>query len=397
MLQLMYVITIILSLLSQLPFVLKSGLDSYFKLCWIPLTIFILFKYPKSVFDRKLLFFYLFILIFGIYCFVAQTFSGKSYLEGGSDYYNIIISFVVFINSCLFWKYNHSVKFYKTIVLTILIGCIILSFYVYRDYLSTDDITQRSYAYGAKNSLGQILFSCALISFLSLKLFKSRISKVFFIGTILYLFVIIMLLKSRATIIGLFFVIVYMLAKYGSVKQRIITSTIVLSIVAFILLNHDAYEIVVENIIFANRNAESMDSLSSGRVGLIFKALSVINKRFWFGNGHAYVDCMPVCVWMQYGIFGLIIIFTFLAVLARKVFKFNRLEIVNLTSFLLFLTYMINSLFEAYPPFGPGIKCFPLWMMLGFSFASLNFKYRIETQRDERENLCNIKYGPTLS
>ena len=46
---------------------------------------------------------------------------------------------------------------------------------------------------------------------------------------------------------------------------------------------------------------------------------------------------------------------------------------------------MLNSLFEAKPPFGPGIKCFLLWLMLGFSLALEERLARAEGIEDETE------------
>lgn len=47
----------------------------------------------------------------------------------------------------------------------------------------------------------------------------------------------------------------------------------------------------------------------------------------------------------------------------------------GLIVYLLFMVYMINSLFEAYTPFGPGMKCFELWAFFGIALAEQKRKY----------------------
>ena len=78
---------------------------------------------------------------------------------------------------------------------------------------------------------------------------------------------------------------------------------------------------------------------------------------------------MPIAMVLQFGIFGAMIVLIFLAILTRKIVRFNRANQLHLVSYLLFIAMMLNSLFEAWPPFGPGVKCFMMWMMLGYSLA----------------------------
>lgn len=370
MIQIFFFIAVILSLLSQLPILLETGLDAYLKLSWIPLTIMILLKYPSDIFNRKIIFFYFFIILFGWYLFLIQGYSGREYIFSGGDLYNIAISCLIFVDCFIFWKHYASLAIYRRIVLLIITGCLILGVVVYIFFLQFADMSSTTYAYSAKNSLGQILFVGGVMGLTGLKLFPSKFSRNFLIGSIIILFVIVMLLKSRATILCIAFIFAYYMTKHGTKRQRLYITLLALFIALVILLNESAYNLVVVNIIFANRNASSASSLSSGRSELIMEALNIINDNYMIGIGHKYLDCMPISLLLQYGIFGLIIVFGFLILLAIKVNYLSRTSVLNTTTFLIFWAFMLNSLFEAYPPFGPGVKCFPLWMMLGFSFAN---------------------------
>ena len=382
-----FYLAVFLSLLSQLPMVLESGLDAYLKLSWIPLTAIIVSKYPSDLFNRKLLFFFIFVIVFGCYLLMMQSLTVKEYITLGGDYYNIVISFLIFVDCFVFWKYNNSEKDYKILVWFMMLGCMILGIVVYVFFIQYADITSMTYAYDAKNSLAQILFVGCVMTLTSINLFHSKIARNILIVCMVLLFLIIMLLKSRATILCVAFVMAYYMTEYGTKKQRKYLCLVILGAILFILLNEAAYQLVVVNILFANRDASSASSLSSGRSELIMKALEIVSDNYIFGIGYKYLDCMPISILLQYGGIGLIIVATFLLILAVKVLNLNRNTSINMASFLIFWSFIINSLFEAYPPFGPGVKCFPLWMLLGFAFA----KKKIETS-DLSHNRSLIRY-----
>lgn len=370
MIRFLFYIAIILSLLSQLPMVLETGLDRIFKFSWIPLTLVTLSRHPSDFINKKMIFFYLFIFVFGWLMLMLQATTGATYLVLGGDYYNIVVSFLIFINSYIFWKYNGTWKNYNRLVNLIIIGCLILGIVVYIFFLQFAEMTSTVYAYDAKNSLGQILFVGSIMALTNMRDITNRTHRLFLICSIIILITIIMLLKSRGTIICLFFVLAYYMTKYGTIKQRLGLIAIGCIVIIFIFFNSEAYNLIVVNIIFANRSVSSASSLSSGRTALIAKAIEIIDDNLLFGIGHSYfVDCMPISILLQYGIIVLIVVFAFLTYLAIKVSKLQKNNSIDLATFLVFWSFILNSLFEAYPPFGPGVKCFALWMLLGFVFA----------------------------
>ena len=185
--------------------------------------------------------------------------------------------------------------------------------------------------------------------------------------------------KSRATILGIGFVLSYFMFFHGSLKIRFIYSVIFVTIVVFILLNNTLYDIVINGILLGGRNIENLNDVSSGRVVLISNCLKGISENFWFGNGVRYMDCMPIIMLYQYGFWGAMFVFSFLFFIGYYVSRCTDRSPANLIAFLLFWCFMINSLFEAQPPFGPGIKCFLLWVFIGLALA------RPILSEDERE------------
>lgn len=390
MVRVLFYFAVLASLISQLPMVLETGLDKYLKLSWVPLTIFIGLLHPNEFINKKLLFFYAFIITFGGYIFLLEACSTRTYITSGGDLYNMVISLLIFIDCFIFWKHYHSLITYKNILILMMVGCLILGIIVYIYYLQFADITSTTYAYNAKNSLGQILFVGGVMTLIGINLFKKKY-KLFISTCIIVLIIIIMLLKSRATIICIFFVILYymMQKRYAMLRKYIIFGSVVG--IALIILSEDIYNTIVINILFANRDASSVSSLSSGRSELILKAIRLIDENWLLGVGDKYLDCMPVAILLQYGIFGLFIVLIFIMVLSYKIIRLPQNNIINISTFIVYCSFMLNSIFEAYPPFGPGAKCFPLWMLLGFALSSKKaYKYQLGQQSNNNFKNQNL-------
>ena len=89
------------------------------------------------------------------------------------------------------------------------------------------------------------------------------------------------------------------------------------------------------------------------------------------GTGKCYIDSFPIQILVKYGIVGLLFMSMFLYKITKIIFNFSRNNMLHLSSYLLLCVFLLNSLFEAYPPFGPGIKCCILWIFVGFSCAEI--------------------------
>lgn len=147
----------------------------------------------------------------------------------------------------------------------------------------------------------------------------------------------------------------------------------------YIYYNPEMYSYIFDGIIAAGRDYTDLDDFSSGRVHGIEEGWPLFLKNMHFGVGNYYLDSMPIAMLIQYGIWGSLIVFAYLLFIGIKLYNHKDDSRVELASFLLFVVFMINSLFEAQAPFGPGVKCFILWMVMGFSLAdscsNKNYEY----------------------
>lgn len=363
----LFLMTTGLSLLSQLPRILDSGLASILKLVWILPFSFLLFTSPHLFLSNKLQHFYFFTFVMVILAFACQMATGYKYF--GPDINNFAIALLVTIVSYIFWKQYGSNYVMQNICIVVLICGTLLALQVYFDYLRDFDITEKSYAYDAKNSVGQILLCCATVIFMFYTPKDKRIKITSYLFAVVILIVMVET-KSRATILSALYIAYYFTFKYVSKKIRIIIITLSIGAIAFIMLNETAYKIVMESIIYAGRDSSDINSLSSGRLLYFAIALKLIPQHPWFGSGDYYVDCMPLNILTEFGIVGITIVLTFLTFVFWQLWKKRKMDKIHTFTYVLFVSFLINSLLEAQPPFGPGMKCFIMWMYYGFTLAN---------------------------
>ena len=368
-----FIFAVVASLLSQLPSVLESGMDSYLKLSWIPIFTVLIIYNPKTFFEKPLCPYYIFLFVFFMYCIILQLLTTKEYV--GTDFNNMCISCMITTVSYSFYKCNGNGKTLKLLSLFILLAASILAFFVFRDFLFGYDFGSLLYAFASKNSMGSILLSSVVIGVLFIANNKTKITNISLIALSTFILVVMIMMKSRATLAGFFFVILYLVTKFKNNKIRILFSVLTVCCILLVLIDSTIYNIVVNNLLFANRGTEldsleDLNSISSNRVERFPVLYKAFEDSMFFGIGNKYFDCFPFIIMVQYGIVGAIIVFTFIYKIFRFIqFKLNRTNLLYLITFFLFWIFMINCLFEAQPPFGPGVKCFLLWMMFGFSLA----------------------------
>lgn len=349
-----------------MPFLLGTDISEVLKLTWILPFLSCIFSKYRSIIPQASWSFIIFILFFASYCLLCEGITGHEYL--GSDFRNIIISFGVFLVSYLVWTKNRSQEFLNQIIFVSLFCTAIVGGEIYVEFLSSYALDEYLYAYNSKNSISQILLN-SIILFTCLKI---RNKTFLVIGLVISAMLIleIFLLKSRATIVGLAFALIYFLFYTKDKKIKLYLRVAVAVVMIYIYYNSYLFDTLVDNIIIANRDSDDLNNISSGRIVLIEEAWNLFVKSPIIGVGNFYTDCFPVVILAQYGLIGGTIVFTFLLNIYYKILRVRRMHTMLVSAaFLLYTTILLNSLFEAQPPFGPGMKCFTVWMVIGFAFS----------------------------
>ena len=140
-------------------------------------------------------------------------------------------------------------------------------------------------------------------------------------------------------------------------------------------LNENLFDMFVGNIMFAGRDASSLDSLTSGRVSIVSEFPALIEGHWLTGIGSLYFECFPLSCILQFGIItgSIIIGIAYLPII--KSLKFDRTNVYSSILVIVCIGYGINSIFEGLAPIGPGVKCYYMWLMYGILFARGIEKY----------------------
>lgn len=362
---LLYLIAVICSMMSQLPFLVGTTIGTILKLSWILPLASLLFTRPADFFNKSLRPFFILLLVFAFYCFFMTAITGVTYT--GSDLYNITLSFIIALISYAFWKNHSSQKFLTALGFVLMFCAVIIAYVVYNTSFIDYDLLAQQYAFDSKNSMGQILFASLLIGNVIL-IPKGKVIRVISIVISVYVFWVILVLKSRATFLSILFIVAYFCLKFNNKHIRRAIALICIASALWLVLNPDSWYTLYNGIILAGRDAHDLNDLSSGRITLIAKCWQQFGDHPLFGIGNEYADCFPLIILTQYGLVGATIVFGIVVYAYRRVKK-PSMEVVSLLAYLVYISFLINSLFEAQPPFGPGAKCFFVWMMFGFLLA----------------------------
>lgn len=364
---LLFYIAIFCSIISQANGIVETQLGTILKLSWVLPFLLCISGQIKSLAHRRIQYIFVLTFLFLTFCFVTQNITGTQYL--GNDIYNICVSIIFTITSYLFWKKRGSKHLLNNISLILIISAIVLA-YSFVPLLMNSSIIGRDYAVENKNNIAYLLLSCAIFCIIN---YRPQIKKMRFLALVFafLLLAYMILLKSRATILGLFLIISYFIFKSRNKKVQLGITIATSCIVLFIILTPEYYESIVNGILFAGRDASNINDLSSNRISIFYNRLSDFSfDNCLYGIGNVYFDSFPIAIVVQYGLIGASILFLYLKKIICHINNLNKIDNpIFLTSFLLLISLLTNSLFEAYPPFGPGTKCMVFWMCYGFCFA----------------------------
>ncbi len=359
-------ITVGITNISQMPYLIENSFTRLVSLpFWLIMFIVCLFN-GLITFSNKVLFPIMCSFIFTIGILFLTLFTEYNYINTSMFYSYCLSIFVFFIGFWVSKKVDRQGFRYviSAYILTAVIVAVNIYFKCFRNSFS---IMSNIYAYGAKNSISQIVFT-ALV-FLSV-VYTPKIKAMVLVKWIgvVFLTMLILSLKSRATILGIaimFIIIIFFSRLKTNMKIAVI---LIIAIVAILLLNSTSfYNVFVNAILFVGRDPSNLNELSSGRMAQILSFPVLIKGNELFGVGDYYIESFPLDAWIQYGyLFGSILIIISIWPIIWGFRNLSKDDAINIAFIIIACSYWVNGLFEQLAPFGPGVKCFMLWLMFGF-------------------------------
>lgn len=337
-------------------------------------------------------------LMFAIVCLLKQPilYLGESksfwilvvqwvvmYLMGGffiSEYsdselpYTILLSCFVFFVGLMSGRNLYSFAIEKIITAYILSGMFVCVD-TFMNYVYKVSLAGRIYSYDSKNSVSQILLTVwILILFFKFRKEIKLWKKCIYIGAFILLSITLIGMKSRATLIAIP-VIFGWLVLHGKLDKRLRnTIVIILTLVITILIFNPEYiEILIYDVVLGGRDTHNLDDISSGRVREWQTFLADFSDKPFWGHGRMKREALILTSLLEFGVIGggLILLIAFWPIY-WSVRYFNKNKFYLMFSSIA-ITYCLNGVFEQLAPFGPGVKCFFLWFMMGILISNKNF------------------------
>lgn len=297
-------------------------------------------------------------------------FTDNNYFVGGNTFImplilSIIMLIVGYCNAHLF-----NIEFLEELAKIYIFATVLLCLDVYFEYLQGVSLSTVTYAFSAKNSVGQMILTAIV---LLLYLYKPKgIKKIIKYVVLIFFLVIIVLMRSRASIASLVIIpLVYILNSKIRLRYRVLISIFIIAILIVILLNKEVYDFIIRNILLNTTDGQNISFNDLNRItSNRFEYLDLFNDIFpgneLTGVGFMYIDNMFLSAILNYGIFigTLVILFALypiFVVLFQKEVNLDAKMVIKTIAF----TYFVNAFFEGLAPFGPGTKCFFLWFIIG--------------------------------
>ena len=359
--------------ISQSPTFVSRGWSSMISTSvWMVCVLFVFLTREKR-FPRAAGYVYGVVFLFFMLLAINCVFTGIQYWRS-SHITCLLISIFVFTIGCLEGS-SIGEREWHGFLMTYIISSGIVALEIFIKFFARNfNILSRVYAYSSKNSVSQILLTAVILLLFGVgEEYKIRFNAIR-IALIAFLSLLILVLKSRATIIcfGILYIAFLKNPDFSS-KLKAFSVVAIGVLVAAIFLVPSLNEVVIKGIILAGRDVKNLNDLSSGRVNIIRRGLDMIMENPAFGIGKHYLDCYPVAVMLQFGIPAGIVLCVIAALPLLVSLKIKRendspfINMVNGVLIVLSISDLINGLFEALTPLGPGAKCYSLWLIFGIA------------------------------
>lgn len=312
-------------------------------------------KIQISAFTQR---FFIAYILFCLYCVITGLFN-PSHLQ--ANYIHVLLIPLLMTLAGDFYV-NEDKALFNRIGKLYLVCSLILAVWVQLKYFSSYEswLHAEMYVYHSKNSGGQIWISAILVSVCLLE-YKREIEKILIYIGCAYLLFITAMSQCRTSLLGILVAVIAVSVFRSKYKVRWIV------LIAFVVIAMWIIPVTrqfLEQALLLNKyEGADLNTFSSGRLDFYEKAFQKILSSPIFGNGKAYVDCSYMSVLLESGVIGFALIEWIWGKKMVLCFQFEGEQNERLFLFLITVFYIIESLLEGYPPFGPGVSSFMFWLL----------------------------------
>lgn len=351
--------------ISQLPFFVEIGATQMLNMpMWIVVVAYLIFtnKWTKLSIRMCKMFFYSAIVVAG--CLFFSIITEFEYWYSGM-LNSLLISLFIYTIGAFSSRYINRREINFIMWSYVISACLVAINIYFIFFHGNIDLSSSVYAYASKNSISQIILTSIIIMMLVNEKKSYWFNRVRVFGIFFQVFLLV-LLRSRATLFGFFVCLAYMVF-IGKINRKL-KNALLITIIAgmfFLIFNEQFAFGFLNNVIFAGRDVNSLDSLTSGRISILNTFPTLIEGHYLTGIGSIYFECFPASVILNYGIIlGIVVLIVSYTPIVYS-FGGRKNKQYGILFFMVCLCYAINSLFEGLAPIGPGVKCYFMWLLYG--------------------------------
>lgn len=353
--------------LTQLPYFVERGMTQRLaQILWV-LVIALCIINRKLKIYRKLLWMLILSAVFAGLIVALSLVTQQNYI-GTRIFYSFYLSLAIFLIGIFL---NDSIKLKEFVVIynSYIFSSYILAVDIWMRFLRGSDLTTTVYAYGSKNSASLILFTGLVLMIFEWNLQGRVWSAIRWLMCISMIYILICL-RSRAVFVCMFLLFTFILIQQRATLKRFKRVLVISVLVTLYLVftNKNISDVVINGILFAGRDTGNLNDLTSSRLSEWISFPKLFSQYFWIGAGRYKIESFPLSVLVQYGFLGGI--FLICCALWPVVFSVRQIRYSEkwITLLLISASYFVNGLFEEVAPFGPGVKCYFLWLLFGLMY-----------------------------
>lgn len=263
-------------------------------------------------------------------------------------------------------------------------GVVAVALYV-NNFLGVNWIGSMGYIYASKNSVAPILLSAAIAS-LVLGTPKSLIVRASFAVALCTM---ILMLKSRATILGGLAALIYAAVAIPKRPSTRVAALAAIAGVAVLLLSIPlSNDFIVNGIVLNNRGDMGADAVLSGRLSHWEEFVILFGDRPLSGNGPVYLESFPLASLATFGaiavlpLFGIVCLPIAVAWGAIPRRGGGEWSVAGHALSMLWIAMTLNGIFEEMAPLGPGLKTVALWLLTGICISGKGMMYHRRSASD---------------
>lgn len=376
--KLLYILTIVsgaFSIVAQLPDIiaLPTLKNIFTYVPWLVTAVYLVIMTTKIYYsDLKILIFPAMMIVIHVAGRVFGAYYASSYL-----YVVLTATFILFLGIVL--GLNLYKEDFKKILYGYVISVIVFSCYIY--FVIFKGVAL-SGAESVKLESGKNSTSIIILSGITLMLYSDFILKRTKYLFVVFLSFLIILIKSRTAMLAcLALIVAKIFIGTKSIKNKIIYTSILVVVYYLLMYRTDFYDIVIKRIFLKGKelNEENLDEITSGRTDRFQWAKGAFKKYWFIGTGTTgeVIENFYYVTICCYGVLFGLVAFGYVFSPLYYIWKDRKEENdgdLRLMLFVLLLVMAIGGVGEALCPYGPGVKCYILWLVFGYYIGHRNTK-----------------------